>query len=61
LTDGYLDKKIRLPDFIKKFFGFSTYLKKDFIKFWFDFLDVNRDGQVTLIDLIFFYTYLPKN
>ena len=34
---------------------------KDFIKFIFDFYDVNKDGEVTIIDLIFFYTYLPMN
>jgi hypothetical protein len=30
-------------------------------KFIFNFLDVNRDQQVTIIDLIFFYTYIPTN
>lgn len=61
LTWGYLDREIRLPDFISKFLGYSTCLKKDLYKFIFNFLDVNRDGQVTIIDLIFFYTYMPKN
>jgi len=61
LTDGYLDKDIKLPEFIKKFLCFGTYMKKDFYNFIFNFLDVNKDGQVTMIDLIFFYTYLPMN
>ena len=61
LTWGYLDKEVRLPDFISKFLGYSTCLKKDLYKFIFNFLDVNRDEQVTIIDLIFFYTYMPKN
>lgn len=60
LSNGYHDKDIKLPDFIGKFIGFSTLLSKDLHIFVHNFLDANRDGQVTLIDLIFF-RYTPIN
>ena len=60
LSNGYHDKEIRLPDFISKFKAFNNLIKKDLFEFTYDFLDANRDGQVTLIDLIYF-RYLPVN
>ncbi|CAI2385007.1 unnamed protein product [Moneuplotes crassus] len=61
LTGGYLMKDIRITDFIEKFMCFGTGMKRDFYNFIFNFFDVNKDNQVTMIDLLFFYTYLPKN
>lgn len=61
LSNGYHQKEIRLPDFITKFLGFNTLLQKDLYTFMISFLDANRDGQVTLIDLIYFYTHMAKN
>ena len=61
LSNGYHQKEIKLPDFISKFLGFNTLLQKDLYTFLISFLDANRDGQVTLIDLIYFYTHMQKN
>ena len=62
LSGGYHQKEIKLPDFISKFLGFNTLLKKDLYNFSISFLDANRDGQVTLIDLIYFlYSFTQKH